>query len=57
MVQTKEQYILVHRAVREMFQEQLRVIDAHPYENIDADGFPFMMHEKKLCEKAFSDEG
>ncbi|XP_026281011.2 uncharacterized protein LOC113208281 isoform X8 [Frankliniella occidentalis] len=38
MVQTTEQYILVHRAVRELFKEQLRVIDSHPYENIDVDG-------------------
>ncbi|XP_034239838.1 formin-like protein 20 isoform X2 [Thrips palmi] len=38
MVQTTEQYILVHRAVRELFKEQLRVIDSHPYENIDLDG-------------------
>lgn len=38
MVQTTEQYILVHRAVRELFKEQLRVIDSHPYENIDLNG-------------------
>ncbi len=40
MVQTADQYILVHRAVRELFLEQLRVIDAHPYENVDGDGNP-----------------
>ena len=40
MVQTVDQYILVHRAVRELFLEQMRVIDAHPYENIDDDGNP-----------------
>ena len=38
MVQTTEQYVLVHRAVRELFHEQLRVIDSHPYENIDLNG-------------------
>ncbi|KAL1455202.1 hypothetical protein WDU94_009313 [Cyamophila willieti] len=38
MVQTKEQYILVHQAVKELFLEQLRMIDSHPYENIDSDG-------------------
>lgn len=38
MVQTKEQYILVHQAVKELFLEQLRMIDSHPYENIDCDG-------------------
>ena len=40
MVQTVEQYILVHRAVKELFLEQMRVIDSHPYENIDDDGHP-----------------
>lgn len=44
MVQTTEQYILVHRAVRELFKEQLRVIDSHPYENIDVDGI--LLHSK-----------
>lgn len=40
MVQTVDQYILVHRAVRELFEEQLRVIDSHPYENVDEEGMP-----------------
>jgi protein tyrosine phosphatase len=40
MVQTVDQYILVHRAVRELFLEQMRVIDSHPYENVDDDGNP-----------------
>ena len=40
MVQTVEQYVLVHRAVKELFLEQMRVIDSHPYENIDDDGHP-----------------
>ena len=40
MVQTVDQYILVHRAVRELFLEQMRVIDSHPYENVDEDGMP-----------------
>ncbi|XP_059090497.1 uncharacterized protein LOC131886245 isoform X2 [Tigriopus californicus] len=40
MVQTVDQYILVHRAVRELFLEQLRVIDSHPYENVDDEGNP-----------------
>ncbi|KAL1130018.1 hypothetical protein AAG570_012961 [Ranatra chinensis] len=38
MVQTKEQYVLVHQAVRELFKEQLNMIDSHPYENIDSNG-------------------
>lgn len=42
MVQTKEQYILVHQAVRELFKEQLQVIESHPYENIDFNGVPLI---------------
>ena len=34
------QYMLCHRAVRELFLEQLRVIDSHPYENVGNDGRP-----------------
>lgn len=40
MVQTKDQYILVHRAVRELFEEQLKIIDSHPYANVDINGLP-----------------
>eukprot|EP00096_Caligus_rogercresseyi_P016245 TRINITY_DN884_c0_g1_i2.p1 TRINITY_DN884_c0_g1~~TRINITY_DN884_c0_g1_i2.p1 ORF type:complete len:992 (-),score=351.14 TRINITY_DN884_c0_g1_i2:57-3032(-) len=40
IVQTVDQYILVHRAVRELFLEQLRVIDTHTYENVDNNGLP-----------------
>ena len=40
MVQTVDQYILVHRAVKELFLEQLKIIDSHPYENVDDDGQP-----------------
>ena len=43
MVQTVDQYILVHRAVKELFLEQLKVIDAHPYENVDDEGHPISM--------------
>ncbi|CAB3369447.1 Hypothetical predicted protein [Cloeon dipterum] len=45
MVQTKDQYILVHKAVKELFQEQLRMIDAHPYENVDLNGMPIGREE------------
>ncbi|XP_022246587.1 uncharacterized protein LOC106463400 isoform X1 [Limulus polyphemus] len=45
MVQTKEQYILVHRAVGALFEQQLRVIDNHTYENIDEDGEPLIWKE------------
>ena len=47
MVQTREQYILLHRAVRELFKERLKVIDAHPYENIATDGTPLIVREKE----------
>ena len=42
MVQTVDQYMLAHRNVRELFLEQLRVIDSHPYENVDDDGRPLL---------------
>ncbi|XP_046405755.1 uncharacterized protein LOC124170822 isoform X2 [Ischnura elegans] len=42
MVQTKDQYILVHQAVKELFQDQLRMINSHPYENIDIRGLPIV---------------
>ena len=32
--------IFLSRAVRELFLEQLRVIDSHPYENVGDDGRP-----------------
>lgn len=50
MVQTKDQYILVHKAVKELFQEQLRMIDAHPYENVDLNGMP-VNREEHLYER------
>ena len=46
MVQTVDQYILVHRAVKELFLEQLRVIDDHPYENVDDDGHPIVIEDE-----------
>lgn len=48
MVQTVEQYVLVHRAVKELFQEQLRVIDSHPYENVDENGIPLTYNEDEI---------
>lgn len=48
MVQTVEQYILVHRAVRELFLEQMRVIDSHPYENVDDDGNPLCRNPDEI---------
>ena len=49
MVQTPEQYILVHRAVKELFLEQLRVIDSHPYENVDDDGHPLAANAEEIA--------
>ena len=46
MVQTVDQYMLCHRAVKELFLEQLRVIDSHPYENVGNDGRPLVDREK-----------
>lgn len=40
MVQTKDQYVLVHKAVRELFLEHMKIIDSHPYENVDFAGLP-----------------
>ncbi|XP_050721216.1 tyrosine-protein phosphatase non-receptor type 12-like isoform X2 [Eriocheir sinensis] len=52
MVQTREQYILLHRAVRELFKERLKVIAAHPYENIPTDSKPLILREKENdCEE------
>ena len=30
------------RAVKELFLEQMRVIDSHPYENVGVDGQPLL---------------
>lgn len=38
MVQTKEQYILCYRAVAKLFEQQLKMIDAHTYINVNEDG-------------------
>lgn len=48
MVQTKDQYILVHRALRELFIEQLKMIDAHPYENLDVNGHPLICPPQEI---------
>ncbi|XP_043232412.1 mediator of DNA damage checkpoint protein 1-like [Amphibalanus amphitrite] len=50
MVQTKDQYMLVHRAVRQLFADQLRVIESHPYANVDSAG-------KVLAASAAADSG
>ena len=41
MVQTQEQYILCYRAVAALFEQQLKMIDAHTYENLTEDGEPY----------------
>ncbi|XP_071041501.1 uncharacterized protein [Parasteatoda tepidariorum] len=45
MIQTKEQYILAHKVVATLFEQQLNVIDCHPYVNIDEDGEPLIWKE------------
>lgn len=40
MVQTVEQYILCYKAVSTLFEQHLKLIDTHTYENIDGDGEP-----------------
>ncbi|XP_055944689.1 uncharacterized protein LOC129975630 [Argiope bruennichi] len=45
MIQTKEQYMLAHKAVATLFEQQLNVIDCHIYVNLDEDGEPLMWKE------------
>ncbi|GFR28331.1 tyrosine-protein phosphatase non-receptor type 12 [Trichonephila clavata] len=45
MIQTKEQYILAHKAVAYLFEQQLNVIDCHTYVNVDEVGEPLMWNE------------
>lgn len=53
MVQTKEQYILVHRAVAALFEHQIELIDNHIYENLDESGQPLLKNSEEIniCEK------
>lgn len=37
--------MLVHKAVSSLFEQQLRVIDSHTYENLDEDGEPLILKE------------
>jgi len=48
MVQTLEQYILCYKAVAALFQQQLKIIDAHTYENLDEDGEPLILRSISL---------
>ena len=34
-VQTREQYVLVHKVVGALFEQQLKLLDSHIYQNID----------------------
>lgn len=45
MVQTVEQYMLCYKAVATLFEQQLKMIDTHTYENIDEDGEPLILRE------------
>lgn len=40
MVQTVEQYMLCYKAVATLFEQHLKLIDSHTYENVDDDGEP-----------------
>ncbi|XP_063871108.1 uncharacterized protein LOC135106241 isoform X2 [Scylla paramamosain] len=54
MVQTSEQYIFLHRVMRELFKERrLMVIDAHPYQNIVTDGAPLILWEESDYEELY----
>ncbi|XP_047737222.1 uncharacterized protein LOC108680035 isoform X2 [Hyalella azteca] len=44
MVQTRDQYMLLHRALRHLFTDRLALIDEHPYANIAVDGSPLGLH-------------
>ncbi|XP_015918846.2 uncharacterized protein [Parasteatoda tepidariorum] len=55
MVQTKEQYVLVHKAVSSLFEQQLRVIDNHTYENLDEDGEPLILKELQMEDDIYED--
>lgn len=48
MVQTKEQYILCYRSVATLFEQQLKMIDAHTYENLNEDGEPLANSNENL---------
>lgn len=43
MVQTLEQYMLCFKAVAALFQQQLKIIDSHTYENLDQHGEPLIL--------------
>ncbi|KPM03249.1 tyrosine phosphatase-like protein [Sarcoptes scabiei] len=43
LVQTVEQYILCYKAVATLFEQHLKLIDSHTYENVDDDGEPLIL--------------
>ncbi|GIY64317.1 tyrosine-protein phosphatase non-receptor type 12 [Caerostris extrusa] len=53
MIQTKEQYILAHKAIAALFEQQLNVIDCHIYVNVDGDGEPLMWKELSKSKLTF----
>lgn len=48
MVQTLEQYVLCYKAVAALFQQQLKIIDDHTYENLDQDGEPLILRSTAI---------
>lgn len=55
MVQTKEQYTLLHQAVKELFRDRLNLIDSHPYENVSTDGNPLMLQTTENKESDYEE--
>lgn len=56
MVQTLEQYMLCYKAVAALFEQQLKIIDAHTYENLDEDGEPLILKSISFTDDSSSEE-
>ena len=56
MVQTLEQYMLCYKAVAALFEQQLKIIDAHTYENLDEDGEPLFLRSLSVQSNSSSSD-
>lgn len=56
MVQTLEQYMLCYKAVAALFEQQLKIIDAHTYENLDEDGEPLILRSMSMDSNSSSSD-
>ena len=56
MVQTLEQYMLCYKAVAALFEQQLKIIDAHTYENLDEDGEPLFLRSLSMQSNSSSSD-